>query len=130
MIFDTCFIIDLMKNDEKAVVKLNELARKGETQLITAVTIFELFTGLARSKKYHLEREKIMKFTLGQIVLPLDTESAEKAGEIDGTLIKEGKTSDAVDSMIAGIAIIKKEKLLTRNIKDFFVIKGLEIEKY
>ena len=73
---------------------------------------------------------KILEILDGQIILKFDKESAEKAGEIDGNLIKEGNTIGPIDTMIAGTAITKNEKVLTRNIKDFSRIKGLNIETY
>ena len=130
MIFDTTFIIDVMHNDGKAIVKLHELINKNEPQLVTSLTIFELFSGIERSKKPIEEKNKIVKILKGQLILHLDNDSAEKAGEIDGSLIKEGKMIDPIDSLIAGITIIKKDKILTRNIKDFSKIKGIEIETY
>ncbi|MBI2671825.1 PIN domain-containing protein [Candidatus Woesearchaeota archaeon] len=130
MIFDTSFIIDLMRNKKEAVDKLKEIKSKGDTQTTTALSIFELFTGLAISKKPAEEKNKIISALEGQIVIPLEKESAAKAGEIDGTLIKEGNAIGLIDSMIAGIALIKKEKVLTRNAKDFSKVKGLEIETY
>ncbi len=130
MIFDTTFIIDIMKKDNNAVIKLQELIKKGEPQFITSLSIFELFSGIARSKKQYDERNKIIEILNGQIIISLDNSSAEIAGEIDGTLIKEGQMIDPVDCMIAGIALVKKEKILTRNIKDFKKIKKLEIESY
>ncbi len=130
MILDTTFVIDIMKNEEKATAKLNELIRKGEPQLITALTIFELFSGITQSSKPSAEKTKITKTIGNQIVLHLDNNAAEKAGDIHGILVKEGDMIDPVDSMIAGIALIKKEKVLTRNVKDFKKVKGLEIETY
>ncbi|MBI4919598.1 PIN domain-containing protein [archaeon] len=130
MIFDTTFLIDVMDNDASAVAKLFDLVGKGEPQLITAPTIFELFSGLARSKKPQQERNKVIKILEGQLVVNFDNNSAEKAGEIDGNLINEGKSIGVIDSMIAGIALEKKDKLLTRNVKDFSRIKGLEVETY
>ena len=130
MILDTSFLIDLMNGDKFAVQKLQLLTNKGETQLITALTIFELFSGLARSKKAETEKTKVVNALQGQLVIHLDNDSAEKAGEIDGNLVKEGKSIGVIDSMIAGIALIKKEKVLTRNVKDFSRVKGLEIETY
>lgn len=130
MIFDTSFVIDVMNNDSKSVEKLHELIKAGEPQLITSLTIFELFSGLERSKKPMREKEKVLKILKGQLVLHLDNDSAEKAGEIDGNLVKEGRMIGPIDSMIGGIALIKKEKVLTRNVKDFSKIKGLEIETY
>ncbi len=130
MIADTTFIIDLMNNDERAVAKLQELIKRSEPQSVTALTIFELFSGLARCNKPAEERNKIMKTLSGQLVVHLDSDSAEKGGEIDGSLIKEGKGIDAIDCMIAGIALIKNDIILTRNVKDFSKIKGLNFELY
>ncbi|MBI2449123.1 PIN domain-containing protein [Candidatus Pacearchaeota archaeon] len=119
-----------MKNDEKAISKLNEIIKKGETQLITALTIFELFSGISRSNQPEKEKNKVIKILKGQLILHLDNDSAEKAGEIDGNLIKRGEDIGPIDCMISGIALVKKEKVLTRNIEDFKKIKGLEIETY
>lgn len=130
MIFDTSFIIDVMRKDEKAINKLHEIIKKREPQLITSPTMFELFSGLARSQKPAREKNKIMKILKDQLVLHLDNDSAEKAGEIDGTLIKDGNRIGPIDSMISGIALVKKEKVLTRNKKDFEKVKSLEIEVY
>lgn len=64
------------------------------------------------------------------MVLHMDYDTAERAGEIDGILAREGKMIGVVDCMIAGIALVKKEKVMTRNVKDFQRIRGLEIETY
>ena len=130
MITDTTFLIDVMRNDERAVAKLNDFIKNAEPQLVTAVTIFELFSGLARSTKPVAEKNKVMNRLKGLLVLHLDYDAAQKAGEIDGDLIKSGEMIQPLDSMIAGIALIKKEKVLTRNVKDFSKVKNLEIETY
>ena len=130
MILDTSFIIDIMKNDKKAIDKLEILIKSNETLMITAPSIFELFSGFARSSKPVDEKNKILKVLRGQLIVHLDNDSAEKAGEIDGTLVREGKMIGPIDCMISGIALIKKEKVLTRNAKDFSKIKDLEIETY
>ncbi len=106
------------------------MLNRGETTLITSLSIFELFSGLGRSKKPQQEKNKILKVLEGQLIVNLDNYSAEKAGEIDGSLIKEGNGIGVIDSMIAGIALIKKEKVLTRNVKDFSRAKGLIVENH
>ncbi len=130
MILDTTFVIDIMDNDKEAVNKLHELIKRGENQLITAPTVFELYSGMARSKKPANEKNKITKILNGQLIIHFDNDAAERGGEIDGNLIKDGKTIQPIDCMIAGIALVRKEKVLTRNIKDFSKIKDLEIETY
>ena len=130
MIVDTTFIIDLLHTDVKAVQKLQELLKQGTIIKITAVTVFELFTGVVRSQRPAEERNKILKVLEGQLVIPLKREAAEKAGEIDGLLIQEGKRIDIADCLIAGIALSRNEKVLTRNVKDFSRILRLGVESY
>ena len=71
-----------------------------------------------------------MKTIGGLVIIPFDKQAAERGGEIDGSLIKAGNKIGIIDSMIAGIALIRKEKILTRNVKDFSRVKGLEIDTY
>ena len=130
MIFDTGFIIDLMNKNAQAVNKLQELMGKKELQYTTSLTIFELFSGLARSQKTEEEKKKITTILSGLPILDLDNKCAEQGGELDGTLIKEGKMIGVIDSMIAGIALTKNMSVLTRNVKDFSKIKDLKIETY
>ncbi len=130
MILDTCFLIDVMRNEKDAIRKLNSLAEKNEVLLITSVSIFELFSGLPRSQNQSREKEKIKNVIEGQLILYLDKKSAEIGGIVDGELITKGEMIEPFDSMIAGIALNKNQKVLTRNVKDFSKIKGLVIDNY
>ena len=130
MIVDTTFLIDIMEKLPEAEEILNKLSKNGEPLLVTSLSIFELYTGIIRSQNPIKEKNKILKALQDQVILSLDEKSAEKAGEIDGILIKEGNMLGIIDCMIAGIAFIKNEKVLTRNIKDFSKIRGLKIETY
>lgn len=130
MILDTSFVIDLMQNDASAVAKFEELSKKREPLSITAPTVYELFTGIARSTKPDVEKQKVMKVLNEQLAIPLDHAAAERAGEIDGKLTREGNSIGPLDCMIAGIALVKKEKVLTADTDDFSRIPGLETEGY
>jgi len=130
MILDTDFVIDVMKNDEAAVKRLKELVSRGEPQVITTPTMFELYSGVIRSKKKDEEKQKILDVLSNLIIWNLDSESAKNGGEIDGRLSVEGQKIDIIDSMIAGIAFAHQEKILTRNIRHFSKIIGLKIETY
>ena len=130
MIVDTTFLIDIMEKLPEAEEILNKLSKNGEPLLVTSLSIFELYTGIIRSQNPIKEKNKILKALQDQVILSLDEKSAEKAGEIDGISIKEGNMLGIIDCMIAGIAFIKNEKVLTINIKDFSKIRGLKIETY
>ena len=129
MILDTNFIIDLMDGKESAVKRLNELLEKNEPQLIGTPTVFELWSGIAHSQKPTEEKAKILQVLTAQAVVPLDQPSAEVAGEIDGRLAREGKTIDPEDCMLAGIAKIRNQRILS-NDKHFERIKEVVVEKY
>jgi tRNA(fMet)-specific endonuclease VapC len=130
MIADTTFAIDIMSNDTAATAKLYTILKHGGSVSITASTIFELFSGVVRCSKPQKEKEKIIKLLHGQSVIPLTNTSAEKAGEIDGTLANQGKMIQPPDCMIASIALLKNKKVLTRNVKDFSKVDGLQVETY
>lgn len=130
MILDTCFIIDVLHKEKAAIEKLKELNMAQEPQIITTVSVFELFTGIVQYARPEDERAKVMEIINSQIIVPLDIASAMKGGKVDGYLTKKGHKIDQQDSMIAGIALTRKEKILTRNIKDFSKIPGLQVETY
>ncbi len=129
MILDTSLLIDVMGNDEKALKKLNELRSKGITFSIPSPVIFELFSGIERSRFPSAEKQKVENLLVDQMVIPLDQRSAEIGGEIDGMLIRMGKRIDAVDAMVAGIARELNQPIITRD-NHFSRINGIKTEKY
>lgn len=129
MILETSFVIDFLKNDGKAVRKMQSIISSDGAFGIATPTIFELWTGLFAIQKSGNERERI-SFLINNIsIYSLDYESAKIAGKINGELIKNGKKIDPEDCMIAGIAMTNNRKLLT-NDRHFERIEGLRIEKY
>ena len=59
MLLDTSFLIDLMNGDEDAVDTARELESELVQQRLSAMTLFELYYGAARSNQSESEREKI-----------------------------------------------------------------------
>lgn len=127
---DTTFIIDLLKNNRKAVAVREKLEKSSESITIASPTIIELIRGLKSVHTKEDEKEKIDKFIVSVTTLSLDKESAILAGNIENDLVKKGEIIDLEDIMIAAISITNNEKLLTRNEKHFKKIKNLEIETY
>ena len=130
MILDTCFILDVMRGDKSAIEKLNELDSANQPQLVTSLTIFELFTGISRSIRPEAELVKIDGVLTDQLRIPFDDVAAMRAGDIHGILLNSGTPIGVIDSMIAGIALSRSEKILTRNVSDFNKVNSLEIETY
>jgi tRNA(fMet)-specific endonuclease VapC len=130
MIADTTFIIDIMRNDQGAIVKAKKLEQKNIPLIITAPTVFELGVGISLSKKPRQEKTRIHEVLESLPFQPLDYESSQAAGQIYGDKQKTGDMIDPQDAMIAGIAKTSGEKILTRNQKHFQGIPGLTTETY
>jgi predicted nucleic acid-binding protein len=59
VLFDTTFLIDLMRGDEAAVERTRELEATRLQQRLSAMTLFELHYSVARSDQPEAERERI-----------------------------------------------------------------------
>jgi hypothetical protein len=93
MILDTSFLIDLMNGDKQAVEKLRELEENSQNQSATAITLFELSSGIHRSDLSDRERQRVMEVTGDRVVFSLEAELGKEPGKIDGKLVKEGEKS-------------------------------------
>ncbi len=127
---DTSFIIDILRGDTKAVALKKELEKNHEFQTIAVPTIIELLRGLHSVHLKTNEKQQIEAFLDAMTALPLDKESAIKAGNIEVELIRRGQTMEIGDVMIGAIALHYGEMLVTKNIKHFQRIKGLSIQGY
>ncbi len=127
---DTSFIIDLLRGDEHAKKVLDELIANADTTSIATPTLMELRTSIALNTRATQEDQLINKIKVSSILLPLDHESAARAGDIEASLILAGETIPPVDIMIGAIALQHNEVLLTRNAKHFKRIPGLDVRTY
>jgi len=130
MILDTDFLIDVMEGDRDALKRKDKLNEDRENYRTTALSVFELWFGITMSKKPDGEKAKIFSVLRGIDTVKLSREAAEKAGEIHGSLTKKGESIGAIDSMIAAIALLENEPVLTGNSKHFSRVAGLKIETY
>lgn len=130
MIADTSFLIDIMINDPLALAKATELERRGLTVYVGAPTVFELYVGVSLTRKSEEEKLKITSVMAAMPQLPLDFQSAQVSGSIYGGKLKAGSRIDPEDAMLAGIAKVRGEAIVTRNVKHFANIEGLTVESY
>ncbi|MBI2110686.1 PIN domain-containing protein [Candidatus Woesearchaeota archaeon] len=129
MILDTSALIDLLKANPAFLKKLEVLEQKNTTFYFTSISVFELWQGTSDIEdEQKLEQIHLLLESLG--TFSLDIPSAKEAGVIHASLEKEGKKIDPEDSMIAGIAKANREVILTRNVKHFTRVKGIQVESY
>ena len=128
MILDTCFLIDLLKNNKDAVAKAQVLDETDTPSFATTVTVFELWQGVHDASEE--ERERVLTLLSSVGIHVLDFEGAKQAGEIFDILRREGQKIEPEDCLIAGIARSHNEPVLTRNVKHFSLVKNMRYETY
>ena len=126
---ETTFLIDLLRGNESVKQLKDELDKNENTLSVAAPSIMEIWLGAMMSKKSEEEKSKINELISSFTILYLDEKSAKEAGEIEASLLKENIEIDSEDIMIAGIAKVNGEKLVTRD-RHYAKIPGLRILKY
>jgi predicted nucleic acid-binding protein len=130
MIADTSYLIDVMRGDLGAINKGKKLEVDGVPIHLASITVFELYVGIGLSKKSAEEKAIVHSVISSMPVLSLDFDSACEGGLIFSARKKEGKTMDPEDAMVAGIAKLNHETILTRNTRHFSGIEGVRVEGY
>ena len=132
VILDTTFIIHLLRGEESARSKIEELEGKNIEIFTTQINIFEIIQGIyGYGKNLDMEIASLEVFLDRIKVLDLSYFGAYHAGRISGSLIKKGVTISPSDLLIAGIAIANNiSTIVTRNIKDFSKMPDIKIESY
>ncbi len=130
MILDTDFLIDLMNGKKEAVEKLDEFLDSEEPVAVSAITVMQLFHGVGKSNRPQQEENKIHSVLHGLVTYPIDFELARRAGKKEGELAKNNIAIGYADTIIATTALSLNEPIVTRNVKDFSKVHGLEIISY
>ena len=98
---------------------------------VSAICMFELWYGVAKSARREFNRKRLESFLAGPLmVLPFEVEDAEFAGETRARLEEAGRPAGAYDLLIAGQAIRHQLVLVTANSREFSRVKGLKIENW
>ena len=119
MLLDTTFLIDVMRGDERAVARADELEENIIRQRLSAMTLFELYFGVARSEQPEAEREMVEDVLETKAVQPADMAVMQRAGRISGELETDGEAVADGDVIIGATAAVVGEPVLTRNVSDF-----------
>ncbi|MGC8514566.1 MAG: type II toxin-antitoxin system VapC family toxin [Thermoplasmata archaeon] len=121
IVFDTSAIIDFLRGSNKIKSFVGEAERNNESVYITVISQYELLTPV-----YHrglkTEERTIRAFLRRSVLLPLDQKAAEESSRIMGRLFRLSIPVNALDTLIAGIAITTgADKIVTLD-RDFVQI--------
>lgn len=121
-LIDSDVLIDVLKGRQSAAAWIAEYSR--DNLLITSsVNVFELARGWDSDRATEAGMALLREF----IILPLDTRAALEAAVIDTELRQRGTPLDAGDLLIAGMARANGLAVVTRNVRHFGRIEGLEV---
>ncbi|MDY6761753.1 MAG: PIN domain-containing protein [Candidatus Nanohaloarchaea archaeon] len=130
MIVDTSFLIDLLRGDEAAVTKAEELEKQNAGYALPSPAVYETWIGLTRDGGSVEEKEELLDILRSQPVRGLNKEEAQDAAELQQELIDSGDRINHIDALIAGIARRADSEILTADTDEFDRVEGLDIETY
>ena len=128
-LLDTNVCVALInRSDEQAAARLLEHP-PGSVRLCSVVKA-ELHFGAQNSARLSENLQRIEIFCRAFESLPFDDESARHYGIVRAQLRREGRPIGGNDLMIASIAIANSHVLVTRNVREFSRVAGLEVERW
>jgi len=126
---DTNTIIRLLNHDKYVIAKRDEAVNNGKRFIIPPVVDYEIQRGLLYKpspKKSNLYIAFRNHYSIGN----MSSEMWIKAVHIYVDLRRKGFTVGDDDIFIAAFCLVNGYKLITRNIKDFENIEGLQFENW
>ena len=126
-LLDTNACIALINGDPATVrTRLHKATAGGAHVLVSSVAVFELWYGVAKSRRQEFNRKRLETFLSGPIlVLAFEDADARVAGSVRAALEASGKPIGAYDVLMAGQALRHQVTLVTANVSEFSRVKGL-----
>ena len=100
---------------------------KDSTMLVSSVVAFELWYGVAKSRRNEANTQRLEAFLAGPLEwTSFDGEDAQEAGRVRAELEIAGKPIGAYDVLIAAQARRRGATLVTSNVAEFDRVTGLK----
>ena len=131
-LLDTKACIALINGTPKDVRRRFQraIARKA-TMLVSSVVAFELWYGVARSRRKEANTQRLQAFLAGPLEWTLfDEEDAREAGAVRAELEIAGRPIGAYDVLIAGQARRRGATIVTSDVGEFDRVTGLKWEDW
>lgn len=118
MILDTSAVIEFLRGGERIRSIVAAALQSGEVIATTAISYFELMAPISHMR---LKKEEMaIRALVGEIrMLPLDQKASEEAAQIMGALLRVGRPINALDVLIAGVAVANKASAIVTSDLDF-----------
>jgi tRNA(fMet)-specific endonuclease VapC len=132
---DTSILLDASgrggrRSQLRAREKLAALVDRGEALTTTLFNVAELWVGVERSGDRRAERSAVSEILAPLVVLGFDEPSARVFGRLTAHLLAAGTPRGDMDVLIAAVALVHGERVVTRNTAHFEGIPQLAVEGY
>ncbi len=127
---ETDFLVALIRKDSSAIAKLRKLVENGEKLATTPINAAELFKGAYRSKNMDENLRRVRGILSRLDLLEFNLAASDIYGQITSELERKGEPIGEMDALIASIALAHNERVVTRNVKHFSRVRGLEVESW
>ena len=97
---------------------------------VPTVVVYELETGIAKSKDAAKRRGQLDQLLQVVMVLPFGIEEAKAAAVLRARLEQDGTPIGPMDTLIAGTALAHHGVLVTRNVREFGRVPGLTVQDW
>lgn len=125
---ESSFIIDLLKGLDEAINLYKEI--KDAPLTITAIASVALFEILRGEEKNPEKIQSFDELRSKLVVLAFGEREAQEASNVEKTIHQKGDTIHPLDLFIGVTAKTNEAVLITRNVKDFQKIEGLDLRSY
>ncbi len=124
-LIDTDWIIDALNNQATAVNHLTDLAPEGLA--VSLISYGELWEGAKFARNPEREIYGLEAFLQGKDMLTLSVEIMRRFGDLRGALRQSGQSLSDLDLLIAATALEHDLVLVTRNVRHFQRVPGLQL---
>lgn len=126
-LLDANVVVAMMNDASSAPAQRAKRERVGDLG-ISAIVAHELFYGAFRSRRSrtNLDRVEALRFP----IVEFDGDDARQSGAIRAELAAQGTPFGPYDVLIAGQALNRGLTLVTRNLREFGRVAGLQVEDW
>lgn len=127
-LLDTTILIDLLRQKKDV---WNFIADHSKDKFMTsAICEAEVWEGVYREKEANFDKKKkVLEDLLASLfqIVPFDSKQAKISGQIRASLSIKGDLPGDIDVLIGAATMANDAILLTKNVKHFSRIPGLEV---
>ena len=124
-VLDANVVLDYFR--ERGKVAANLLAIPPGEIALPAIAAYEIWVGVIGSQNPSRRRAQFEQFLAVVPVLEFDAATGRKAAELRHAMERKGEAIGPLDTLIAGTALAYDASLVTRNVREFARVPGLNV---